>query len=222
MRSGPKLPLMVAGVDVGGARKGFHAVALKDGAYHSQRSSKDAAEIAEWCRDAIQAQVIAIDAPCCWRSTSEARLSERQLLREGITCFLTPTRDEAVSHPTNYYGWMLNGEALFHALAPTHPLCQSLPLTAGQPCCFETFPHAITQALSDAPTRARDKRVVRRGLLALAGVATDTLTNIDLMDAALCALAAHFVAVGSPCRCYGETDTGLIVVPEGKPMDPGL
>jgi len=207
-------PLIVAGIDVGGARKGFHAVALRDGAYHGQRTSKDAAEIAEWCRDVIHAQVIAIDAPCCWRSTREARLSERQLLGEGITCFLTPTRDEAISHPTNYYGWMLNGEALFHALAPTHPLCQSLPRTAGQLCCFETFPHAITQALSDVPTRARDKRAVRRGLLARAGIATSTLTNIDLVDAALCALAAHLIAMGRPGRSYGEAESGLIVVPE--------
>jgi predicted RNase H-like nuclease len=47
-----------------------------------------------------------------------------------------------------------------------------------------------------------------------AGIDPTPLTNIDLIDAALCALVAHQLASGSPCRTYGEAATGLIVVPE--------
>ncbi len=42
---------IVVGVDVGGPRKGFHAVALRDGSYLSRSASKDAGWIVNWCRD---------------------------------------------------------------------------------------------------------------------------------------------------------------------------
>jgi predicted RNase H-like nuclease len=51
-------------------------------------------------------------------------------------------------------------------------------------------------------------------LLVQAGIDPAPFTNIDLIDAALCALVAHRLASGSPCRAYGEAATGLIVVPE--------
>ncbi len=37
---------------------------------------------------------------------------------------------------------------------------------------------------------------------------------IDLVDAALCALAAHYAARGDICQAYGEPETGYIVVPD--------
>jgi hypothetical protein len=37
---------IVAGIDVGGSKKGFHAVALQDGRYHAQFNSRDATDIA--------------------------------------------------------------------------------------------------------------------------------------------------------------------------------
>jgi predicted RNase H-like nuclease len=39
------------------------------------------------------------------------------------------------------------------------------------------------------------------------------LTNIDLMDAALCALTAYHAASGQECVSFGEPNTGLIIVP---------
>jgi hypothetical protein len=38
-------PITVVGIDVGGARKGFHAVALRDGAYAGQLASHDVQEL---------------------------------------------------------------------------------------------------------------------------------------------------------------------------------
>ncbi len=208
-----KQPLVVAGIDVGGKRKGSHAVALKDGSYFARCPSRDLADIVEWCRDTVQAQVFAIDAPCRWSTDGRSRPAERQLMKEGIWCFSSPTRETAVEHPTNHYGWMLQGEELFRALETTHPLCRKIPLPTGRKQCFETFPHAITCALNGSPVSARNKRRDRNALLRQYGIASEELTNIDLVDAALCALTAHIAASGAPCKSYGELATGWIIVP---------
>lgn len=206
--------MIVAGIDVGGKPKGFHAVAFKDGAYHEQFSSTVAAEIAAWCRNTVQASVIGVDAPCRWSKNGRARTAERELMQEGIWCFSTPTEEMAKSHPTNHYGWMLNGAELFKLLETTHTLCNTIPIPVDQRQCFETFPHAITSALVQAPTSARNKRTVRRALLKETGIDTDKLSNIDFVDAALCALTAYYLAAGKPCKSYGEPDTGIIIAPD--------
>ena len=41
---------VVIGVDVGGSKKGFHAVALQDGRYREKFSTLIAAELAAWGR----------------------------------------------------------------------------------------------------------------------------------------------------------------------------
>lgn len=205
-------PNIVAGIDVGGKRKGFHAVALSDGEYLSHYQSTSATSIANWCRSAMRAQVIGIDAPCRWSIDGRSRLAERQLMDKGIWCFSTPTRKRALNHPTDHYGWMLNGAQLFAALKSTHPLCEKLPLLTSRKHSFETFPHAISVAMRNAPTSARNKRRDRRALLQQAGVDMSKLTNIDLVDAALCALTAHLALLGRVIH-YGEPETGLILVP---------
>ena len=204
-------PLTTIGIDVGGHRKGFHAVALRAGAYAGQLASRDAQELSHWCRAVMDACVIAIDAPCRWSHDGRPRPCERELLAQGIRCFTSPTREQAVGHPTDFFGWMLQGEALFQALEPTHPLLSSLPI-AGL-ACFETFPHAITWHLRGGHATAAQKQAQRRGLLEQAGIDPTPFTRIDWIDAALCALAAHQAAAGMPCAVYGEVETGLIVVP---------
>ena len=131
----------VIGIDVGGARKGFHAVALRAGATAGQLATTDAEVLAHWCRAVIGAQLIAIDAPCRWSADGRARPCERALNAAGIRCFSSPSRQAAISHPSNYYGWMLQGEALYRQLETSHTLLAALPPSA--PACFETFPHAI-------------------------------------------------------------------------------
>lgn len=246
----------VIGIDVGGSRKGFHAVALIAGAYAAQLVSRDVQEVAEWCRRVIGAQLIAIDAPCRWSLDGRARPCERELNADGIRCFASPSREAAASHPSNYYGWMLQGEALYRELEASHPLLGGLPsgglpqarpvaglpprmvpgaglppmgappprlpsldrvaapLAPGAAACFETFPHAITWQLRGGQASAAHKCSQRPELLTAAGIAIAPLTSIDLIDAALCALTAHHLASGRPCRAYGEPASGLIVVPQ--------
>jgi hypothetical protein len=127
----------VIGIDVGGARKGFHAVALRAGATAGQLATTDAEVLAHWCRAVIGAQLIAIDAPCRWSADGRARPCERALNAAGIRCFSSPSRQAAISHPSNYYGWMLQGEALYRQLEVSHPLLAALPPTsaASAPNC---------------------------------------------------------------------------------------
>jgi predicted nuclease with RNAse H fold len=223
----------VIGIDVGGSRKGFHAVALSAGAYAGQLVTPEVGELAHWCRSVIGAQLIAIDAPSRWSSDGRARPCERELNAAGIRCFASPSREAALGHPSNYFGWMLRGEALYRELAASHPPLAALPpgglppidqppaglapreLAASAPACFETFPHAITWQLRGGQANAAHKRHQRSELLRQAGLDPAPLTSIDLIDAALCALAAHHLASGRPCRAYGEAATGLIVVPQG-------
>lgn len=80
----------VIGIDVGGSRKGFHAVAVTGGAYAGQLATPDVQELGHWCRSVIGAQQIAIDAPCRWSGNGRARPCERELMQQGIFCFASP------------------------------------------------------------------------------------------------------------------------------------
>lgn len=205
--------MAVVGIDVGGPRKGFHAVALTGGKYSARFSTSDVVKLVDWCRQ-VEGVVIAVDAPCRWSKDGRARPAERKLMERGIWCFSTPTRQRAFEHPKNHYGWMLRGEELFEALASSHPICTDLP-EMGENCCIETFPHAVAWHLTDGKANAARKRVQRRSLLTEAGIDLAELTNIDLVDAAICALTAHCVASGGRYVGYGEADTGYIIVPAG-------
>jgi len=203
--------LAVAGVDVGGRTKGFHAVALRDGTYLDKFCSRGASEVAEWCRQ-IGARFIGVDAPCRWSSTGRARAAEREMMGEKIWCFSTPSREIAEAHPKDYFRWMLNGAELFTALGSTHALFAGDPEQNTQALCFETFPHAIATALEGRPCSTKQKLTQRRKLLENAGVDTSKLTNMDALDAALCALTAHYFA-HDKCKKYGNAETGHIIVP---------
>ena len=211
-RSSNRAGITTVGIDVGGERKGFHAVAITGGSYSSHLCTKSVPELVLWCREAVRARVIAVDAPCRWSEDGHPRPAERELMKKRIWCFSTPTRKQAVEHRTNYFGWMLRGEELFRALEDEFPLCRKLRAT-NRKCCFETFPHAITWHLRGGIADASQKRNQRRELLAQSGIDLAELTNIDLVDAALCALTAYHAASGEECASFGEPNTGLIIVP---------
>ena len=125
-----------AGIDVGGPRKGFHAVVLHDSGNLEKLRSPAADAIAAWVRKA-GAQAIGVDAPCHWRRGEHMRPAERDLARKQIHCFATPRRERGKSHP--FYAWMCNGLSLYQSLSVAYPLFDgSSP--AGARVCFETFP----------------------------------------------------------------------------------
>ena len=205
---------IAAGIDVGGPKKGFHGVALRDGAYWRKFATQDAAEMAAWCEQEVGAQAVGVDAPCRWSETGRMRPCERALARELISCFATPSMEAAQSNP--FYAWMKNGAALFRYLEQDYALFDGQPLRKGARVCFETFPQAIACVLAGARVSAKEKSTVRRALLIQAGVAVEALRNIDTVDAALCALSAHHVLLGH-YRAFGEAQSGLIVVPAPVP-----
>ena len=211
----PKTKRIVVGIDVGGARKGFHAVALANGIYLDRKQTPSVRELTRWVREEIDAQIVAIDSPCRWRLGKCGRAAELELLEDGIRCFLTPTRREAARNTTGFYQWMLRGAELFRALEKTHPLCHAGKAAEGK-CTLETFPHAITWHLHVGKADATRKRPQRLALLRRHGICVAPLTNMDWIDAALCALAAEMFAAGRGMHFYGDQRTGYIVVPRQR------
>ncbi len=200
---------VVIGVDVGGPKKGFHAVALREGHIFETCATLHAAEVVAWCRK-LNASVVGIDAPCCWSRTGRARPCERALAAEGLHAFATPSRAEGERH--RFYRWMRNGAELFRLLTPHYRLFDGRH-SASSPVCFETFPHAVACALARKILPAKQKRIDRPKLLREAGLSMAALTNIDMVDAALCALAAHHLLAWT-FKTYGDAAEGFIVVPK--------
>jgi predicted nuclease with RNAse H fold len=203
----PHIEHAVVGVDVGGMRKGFHAVALQDGQVSSLCRAISAAEIADWCQ-ALAARTVAVDAPCRWRSTGRARAAERELHAEGMHAFATPTLHVASARP--FYRWMLNGADLYLRLEQQYVLFDGR--IAPERMCLETFPQAVACTLAMQTLPAREKRKNRRDVLTAIGLDTARLTNIDYLDAALCAVAGSYVRAGL-YRAYGDGTDGLVFVP---------
>ncbi|MEP7010555.1 MAG: DUF429 domain-containing protein [Acidobacteriota bacterium] len=210
---------IVVGVDVGGEKKGFHAVALQDKEVIRRKQHKESEEIATWCLE-VGARYVGIDAPCGWSVECGGRRAEKRLRAEDIKSFYAPTEHEASTHRTDFYGWMKNGAALFKALEPSYPLYKGDVSAIPEQASFETFPHAAAWKLAtpeevkQGKVAAKNKRAFRSELLQRHGIANrHLLTSIDWIDAALCALTADFFSRGE-IESFGEPETGLIVVPE--------
>lgn len=201
---------VTAGIDVGGPKKGFHAVALKGGNYLAKFASPDPAALLAWCRE-VGAVAVGVDARARWSETGKMRPCERALAQAGISCFATPTLAQA--RKIAFHGWMLNGAALYAVLETAYALFDGTQPPGAKPLCFETFPQAIACALAGEAVSAKRKGTVRRALLSEAGVALGLLTNIDTVDAALCALSAHHLLAGR-VAVYGEAQSGVIVIPD--------
>jgi hypothetical protein len=101
--------ITTVGIATGGERKGFHAGALSDGTTTDQLVTTDAQALCDWCLNTHNALVIAIGAPCHWSQDGRMLTCERELMRQGMHCFASPSRKRAVQHPSNDYGRMLAG-----------------------------------------------------------------------------------------------------------------
>ena len=207
-----------AGIDVGGPAKGFHAVVLRGSALVGKFHSRRANEVAAWCVS-HGATVIAVDAPCLWRRAGHpARAAERELAKQRISCFSTPTEDAARGHA--FFTWMFAGMEMFQALAATHPLYLGQENTSA--VAIESFPQAAACALAGEIVSAKEKNSVRRALLTRRGIDVSRLSNIDEVDAALCAIAAQAFASGA-YQAYGNAAGGFIITPpwSGRVGAPG-
>ena len=198
------------GIDVGGIKKGFHAVANRDGLYLAQFHSIHPDEVASWVLS-HNPSAVAIDAPSMFSLNSGSRKAERELVSNGMRCFYTPTR--ALAAKSRFYDWVFNGELLYQRLG--------LPIFMGEQsqetCAIETFPHAVQMSLwAEDPNPIGNKRSVRESTLALkANYDTSQLSNIDFIDAALCAVSADYFA-HHQFTAYGCKTEGYIVLPKIK------
>lgn len=200
--------LVVAGIDVGGVRKGFHCVALCNGTVLGTKTSTKPEAICDWCLE-VEAQVVAVDAPCRWSSAGRSRFAERDIrARTGISTFSTPGRAVGMAHP--FYEWVRNGQMLYRLLERSHSLFKG-EIGSG-PQCMETFPQAVACALAQRNLPAKKKCTNRRDVLGKRGLDTSMLKNIDFVDAALCAVAALYLQK-KEFDFYGDDKDGFIVVP---------
>ena len=199
--------ITVAGIDVGGKGKGFHAVVMRNGIL-TARAIAGAQEAADWCV-AEGAQVVAVDAPMGWSTSGRSRQAERELKWDGviIQCFRTP--DAETGGTKAFYGWVWNGMELYDCLAHHYRRYDGMN-RAGE-LVFETFPNAVACALAGRVIPAKPKPATRRGLLQAQGLDHSRLKNIDEVDAALCALTALRFVEGRTMQ-FGNAAEGFIVV----------
>ena len=100
----------------------------------------------------------------------------------------------------------------------SNQLCKHYALFHGArragPACFETFPHAVVCALAGRVVAAHPKRETRRAALQKPGYEVSILTNVDFVDAGLCAITADAFVRGR-VQLFGNKVEGFIVVPAG-------
>jgi predicted nuclease with RNAse H fold len=202
----------VAGIDVGGSKKGAHLVILRGTEVVLACSRKTPEEMVRLCVER-DVEAVGIDAPCRWAVEGARRVAETTLARQRISLFSTPTRERAAQ--SAFYEWMLTGELIYATFCEAeYPLFSAANARSSR-VCFETFPHAITCAmLGMGVARAAEKRVQRRGVLEDADVDTSALKTIDDLDAALCALTAGLL-LEAKAVAIGDEPGGYIVVPKG-------
>jgi predicted nuclease with RNAse H fold len=200
------------GIDVGGIKKGFHAVANRNGQYLEKFHSSSPDEVAAWAL-AHQPRAVAIDAPSMFSLEGSSRQAERDLVKHGMRCFYTPTR--ALATQSRFYDWVFNGEQLYQALG--------LPIFMGGPhlgpCLIESFPHGIQISLwshDQAASPQGGKQSTRQHtLVTQAGYNISQLTSIDFIDAALCAVTADYF-VNQQYTAYGCETDGFIIMPKKR------
>jgi predicted nuclease with RNAse H fold len=103
------------GVDVGGKRKGFDVAVIDERRVLALQSHVTRTQVVDLAAESRPA-VIAIDSPCCCAPEGRtARDGELQLAKS--ICGIRWTPDASHVHASACYAWILEGLALFHALA---------------------------------------------------------------------------------------------------------
>jgi len=131
---------VVAGVDVGGERKGFHAAARRGcGIVSEPRQCPEATDVVEWVKE-IRPTCIAVDSPAKGAPAGETRRRDEAAFAEEKICGIRWTPDEDVMRNRQrdrYYNWILRGFDLYGALNRLEiEVIECFP-TATWSICFE-------------------------------------------------------------------------------------
>jgi predicted nuclease with RNAse H fold len=156
--------------------------------------------------------IVAIDGPPRWARDGRSRATENELARLNVHAFRTPSEAHATSRT---FDWMRRGMEVFACVDGL-----GFPLATSRPWkdrAIEVFPHATAAVLAGclAPKGLR-KRAWRDRVLRLAGVRTEELTTLDLVDAALAALTGLLVLDGQASG-LGDPSEGVIIIPTNAP-----
>lgn len=189
------------GVDVGGKRKGFDVAVIDEHRLQGLGGGLDLGAVVELV-DAERPTVIAIDSPrSCATPGQTARDGERALAKAVCGIRWTPDRQTVNSNP--YYAWILEGLALFAAMAERDVEA------------IEVFPTASwTRWFGPRGNRTR-AMWTEDGLIRLGLGGLPDRTNQDQRDAIAAAMTARQ-------RTEAETEAlGEILVPTSLPARGG-
>lgn len=181
------------GVDVGGKRKRFDVAVIDDRRVLELRGHQTCKQVVDIVL-ANRPEVVAIDSPRSYAPDGKTARDDELQLATSI-CRIRWTPDERHVHATTYYAWILEGRALFDALA------------AHDVEVIEVFPTASwTRWYGKRGTQTR-AAWTRQGLAALGLKSVPARTNQDQRDAIAAAMTARQHALAM-------TETiGEIVVP---------
>jgi len=200
-----------AGIDVGGPSKGFHLVGLTDGndisCHRAFEPSQALTKLREW-----RALSVAIDAPITWAKEGKSRSCERALEAAGIHCFKTPT--EYLAGSKSFYGWVRHGLLLYQTLAAAGFRYVDAGAEPGVGMTMmETFPHAVALRLNGVKPAGQSKVKFRRLVLRDQNIQECRLSNLDFVDAALCALVSKhaFKAGIDELERPGGKTSGMVI-----------
>jgi predicted nuclease with RNAse H fold len=185
-----------ADVDVGGKPKGFDVAVIDDRqvlVLQSRLTCKQVVDLLMGNRPAV----IAIDSPCCCAPDGQAARDGELQLAKSI-CGIRWTPDARRVYASAYYAWILEGLALFDALA------------AHGVAVIEVFPTASWTRWHGRRGPRTRAAWTRQGLAALGLDNVPARTNQDQRDAIAAAMTARQ-------HSLGLTETmGDIVVPAGR------
>jgi predicted nuclease with RNAse H fold len=183
-------------VDVGGKRKGFDVAVIDDRQVLVLRGGLTCQQVVDLVTEQRPATV-GIDSPsCCAPDGRSARDDERQLARS--VCGIRWTPDASQVHASAHYAWIVEGLALFGALADR-----------GE-AVVEVFPTASWTRWHGRRGHRTRTAWTREGLAALGLGNVPSRTNQDQRDAIAAAVTARQ-------HSLGLTETiGKIVVPAGR------
>jgi predicted nuclease with RNAse H fold len=184
------------GVDVGGKRKGFDVAVIDDRRVLALGNRLRCQQVIDLVM-AHQPIVVAVDSPRSWAPDGQtARQGELQLAKS--ICRIRWTPDEKHGRTSPYYAWILEGRALFDALAERGAEV------------IEVFPTASwTRWFGKRGPRTRSAWS-RQGLTALGLEGVPARSNQDQRDAIAAAMTARL-------HTLALTETmGDIVVPVGR------